>query len=224
MQIIMDNVTKVIDGNTILNQINFTMEGGNIYGIKGRNGSGKTMLMRTLCGLIRTTSGTVSIDGDILGRDISFPRSLGILLEAPGFINHYSGYKNLKTLVDINQNVNEQRIIEVLERVGLDPCEKKPFKKYSLGMKQKLGIAAAIVESPDFIILDEPTNALDEKSMVELKKILRELKEQGKLILISCHDTEDLLEMADTIIELTDGTIKSIKQNVRGDYSEVDCD
>lgn len=216
MRIVIDQVTKVIDGNNILNNISFEMVSGNIYGLKGQNGAGKTMLMRAMCGLIRVTSGKVTIDGEIIGKDISFPRSLGILLESPGFINGYSGYKNLKTLADIRREVGREEIMETLTRVGLDPNEKKPYKKYSLGMKQKLGIAAAILESPDFIILDEPTNALDEKSIAVLKELLRELKEQERVILISCHDTENLLEMADTVIELSGGELKSVT-HVRGD-------
>lgn len=216
MRIVIDQVTKVIDGNNILNNISFEMVSGKIYGLKGQNGAGKTMLMRAMCGLIRVTSGKVTIDGEIIGKDISFPRSLGILLESPGFINGYSGYKNLKTLADIRKKVGREEIMETLTRVGLDPNEKKPFKKYSLGMKQKLGIAAAILESPDFIILDEPTNALDEKSIAVLKELLRELKEQERVILISCHDTENLLEMADTVIELSGGELKSVT-HVRGD-------
>lgn len=216
MRIVIDQVTKVIDGNNILNNISFEMVSGNIYGLKGQNGAGKTMLMRAMCGLIRVTSGKVTIDGEIIGKDISFPRSLGILLESPGFINGYSGYKNLKTLADIRRKVGREEIMETLTRVGLDPNEKKPYKKYSLGMKQKLGIAAAILESPDFIILDEPTNALDEKSIAVLKELLRELKEQERVILISCHDTENLLEMADTVIELSGGELKSVT-HVRGD-------
>lgn len=216
MRIVIDQVTKVIDGNNILNNISFEMVSGNIYGLKGQNGAGKTMLMRAMCGLIRVTSGKVTIDGEIIGKDISFPRSLGILLESPGFINGYSGYKNLKTLADIRRKVGREEIMETLTRVGLDSNEKKPYKKYSLGMKQKLGIAAAILESPDFIILDEPTNALDEKSIAVLKELLRELKEQERVILISCHDTENLLEMADTVIELSGGELKSVT-HVRGD-------
>lgn len=215
MRIVIDHVTKVIDGNTILNDISFEMVSGNIYGLKGQNGAGKTMLMRAMCGLIQVTSGNVVIDGEVIGKDISFPRSLGILLESPGFINGYSGYKNLKTLADIRRKVGSEEIIATLNRVGLDPHEKKPFKKYSLGMKQKLGIAGAILESPDFIILDEPTNALDEKSITNMKELLWELRGGDRIVLISRHDTENLLEMADTIIELSNGELKSVTQCVR---------
>lgn len=217
MKIVINQITKTIDGNKILNQISFQMNSGNIYGLKGRNGAGKTMLMRAMSGLIRPDSGSVIIDGEILGKDISFPRSLGILLESPGFIDNYTGFKNLKTLTDLRKKVDKQEIAETLLRVGLDPYDKKIFKKYSLGMKQKLGIAAAIVESPDFIILDEPTNALDEKSIEDLKVLLKELKEEGKIIVISCHDTENLLNMADSVIELEDGKLKYNQNNVPGE-------
>lgn len=209
MKIEIDNITKVIGSQTVLDHISLAMEAPGIYGLKGRNGSGKTMLMRAVCGLIRLSEGEVRINGKVLRRDISFPESVGILIESPGFISHYSAYENLKTLISIKNIVPEEKIAQTLELVGLDPADRKPFRKFSLGMKQKLGIAAAIIEEPQLVILDEPTNALDESSIQRLKQILQQLKEKGTLIIISCHDTEDLLELSDVIIELQDGKVVS---------------
>lgn len=209
MVIEVKEVSKKIGDQTVLDHISLTLTSGKIYGLKGRNGSGKTMLMRAVCGLIRTTEGEIRIDGEVLRKDISFPRSVGVLIEAPGFINNYSGYENLKTITSIKGIASEKNIIEAMEMIGLDPYEKKPYRKYSLGMKQKLGIAAAIVEGPGLLILDEPTNALDEKSRENLSGILKRMKEKGTLVILSCHDTEDLLELSDEIIEIQEGRVTS---------------
>lgn len=203
------DISKKIGSQVVLEHISLHLESPGIYGLKGRNGSGKTMLMRAICGLIKLTHGEIQIDGEILRKDISFPRSVGVLIETPGFINHYTGLQNLLTITAIKDVVTEDEVKAVLTEVGLDPSDKKPFRKYSLGMKQKLGIAAALVEHPNLIILDEPTNALDETSIQELKKILRQRKEQGALIILSCHDTEDIQELSDEIIELQDGKVVS---------------
>ncbi|EET62872.1 ABC transporter, ATP-binding protein [Marvinbryantia formatexigens DSM 14469] len=209
MKIEIDNITKKIGSQTVLDCISLSMESPAIYGLKGRNGSGKTMLMRAICGLIRLSEGEIRINGEILRKDISFPRSVGILIESPGFISHYSAYENLEALISIKNIVSRERITETLEMVGLEPGDKKSFRKFSLGMKQKLGIAAAIIEEPELVILDEPTNALDEQSLERLKKILGHLKEKGALVIISCHDTEDLLALSDVIIEMQDGKVIS---------------
>ena len=178
MQIKVENVTKKIGQATVLDQISMELESGMIYGLKGKNGSGKTMLMRMICGLILPTQGRIMIDGKTLGKDFSFPPNAGALIEAPGFLGRYSGFDNLKMLTDIQQKADDDAIAEALRKVGLDTEEKKKYKKYSLGMKQKLGIAAAIVEDPELIVLDEPTNALDEGSVERLRKILLEFKEK----------------------------------------------
>lgn len=211
MHIEIKNLTKIISKNTVLEDINIRMEYGKIYGLRGRNGSGKTMLMRAICGLINPTSGEVIINGESLGKDISFPRSIGALIENPGFISSYSGYKNLKILADIQGKVGNDRIREVLEIVGLDPADKKKFKKYSLGMKQKLGIAAAILEKPEIIVLDEPINALDESSVKIIRGILQKYSNEGALILVSCHDSEELEYLSDEIYVIEEGRIKEHK-------------
>ncbi len=201
------NVTKMIGKEMVLNHINLSMEKGKIYGLKGKNGSGKTMLMRAICGLIRVTSGEIVISDELLGKNQDFPSSVGALIENPGFINNYSGYQNLKVLADIQGRIGKERINEVLEQVGLNPADKKKFRKYSLGMKKKLGIAAAIMENPEIIILDEPTNALDEFSIKKLRDILNEHKNRGALILLSSHDIEEIQLLSDEIYIIENGGI-----------------
>jgi len=159
VQIKIEDYTKTIGRAQILDNVNMELEGGKIYGFKGKNGSGKTMLMRAICGLILPTFGRVLIDGEEIGKDRSFPKSVGALLENPAFLNGYTGFKNLKMIADIKGIIGDEEIKEILTRVGLDPEDKRTYKKYSLGMKQKLGIAAAVMEKSDIIILDEPINA-----------------------------------------------------------------
>ena len=207
MYIKIENVNKSIKKAEILKDINLSFEGGKVYGLKGKNGSGKTMLMRAICGLITPDSGTIDINGKILGKDISFPESIGVLIENPAFISNYTGFKNLKVLSSIQGKIGDEDIRKALEEIGLDPDDKRTFKKYSLGMKQKLGIAAAIMEKPDIVILDEPINALDEASVENVRSILAKQKERGAIIIIACHDKGELEELSDEIIEISDGKI-----------------
>lgn len=201
------NVTKIIKGNTVADNISVQFHPAMITGLKGINGSGKTMLMRLVSGLIRPTEGKVFIDGEELGKDISFPRSIGILIESPSFLDGYTGFGNLKLLSEIKGCIGDKEICETISRVGLDPNDKKKYKKYSLGMKQRLGIAAAIMEHPDIIILDEPTNALDSDGIESVKRILDEEKQRGAIVIISCHDTDTLIEISDIIYEVTTGKL-----------------
>lgn len=201
------NICKTIGSAEILKHINLEMERGKIYGLRGKNGSGKTMLMRTICGLILPTEGEIVIDGETLGKDISFPRSIGALIENPGFIADYSGMKNLEVLASIQNHIKKEEIAACMEELGLDPNDKKKFKKYSLGMKQKLGIIAAVMENPDIIVLDEPLNALDEKTVNTVKEILLRHKARGALIIISCHDREELEFLSDEIFCIEAGEI-----------------
>ncbi|MBR6697839.1 MAG: ATP-binding cassette domain-containing protein [Lachnospiraceae bacterium] len=213
VQIKIENYTKTIGRAQILDNVNMELEGGKIYGFKGKNGSGKTMLMRAICGLILPTFGRVLIDGEEIGKDRSFPKSVGALLENPAFLNGYTGFKNLKMIADIKGIIGDEEIKEILTRVGLDPEDKRTYKKYSLGMKQKLGIAAAVMEKSDIIILDEPINALDEESALIVRDILRELRDNGSLIILACHDTEELEFLSDKIYVLNDGKVMgSIKR------------
>lgn len=209
MKIEIKNVWKRIGQTDILKGINLEFEGGKIYGLRGKNGSGKTMLMRAICGLITATKGEILINGKKLGKDMSFPDSIGVLLENPAFIDNFSGYRNLKALADIKHVIGEKEIKDTIQAVGLDPEDKKKFKKYSLGMKQRLGIAAAIMEKPDIILLDEPINALDEKGVSEIRDLLYGLKNKDRIIIVACHDREELEALSDEIIEIYDGEIIS---------------
>lgn len=205
------NLIKTIDGGQVLNDISVGMDKGLIYGIKGKNGSGKTMLLRAICGLIKPTKGMVIIDGKLIGKDITFPQSVGVLIEHPGFIANLSGYDNLKLLADIKGIIGRIEIEEVMDRVGLERSSfKKKYRTYSLGMKQKLGIAAAIMEQPDLILLDEPTNALDEESVIRLASILQEEKNRGALIIIASHDMDELNRLSDTIFVMDQGRMSEL--------------
>ncbi len=214
MKIKITHLSKKIKKAVILDDVNMELESGRIYGLKGKNGSGKTMLMRAICGLITPTSGTVEIDGKILGKDISFPESIGVLIENPSFISNYTGMKNLQVLASIQKRIGDEEIRNTLEMVGLDPNDKRTFKKYSLGMKQRLGIAEAIMERPDIVILDEPINALDESGAAMIREILHNLRDEGKLIILACHDTEELNFLADEIYEIAEGKIVGHIENL----------
>lgn len=209
MEINVKGYTKVIKGSKVLDNINLTITSGKVWGLKGVNGSGKTMLMRAIAGLIYPTAGCVKIDGKEVGKDISFPESIGILIENPSFINNYTAFENLKVIGAIKKKASDEDIRKAIENVGLNPNDKRTYKKFSLGMKQKLGIAAVLFENPDLIILDEPFNALDTASVEVVKSIIKKKREEGKLIIAACHDKEDLLEISDEIIELEEGKIVS---------------
>ena len=187
-KIVIKGLNKKIKGSPVLIDINLEFTGGKVYGLKGKNGSGKTMLMRAVSGLITADSGTVSINGEVLGKQISFPRSIGVLIENPAFISNYTGFKNLSVLASIQKRIGDDRIRQTLEEVGLDPDDKRTYRKYSLGMKQRLGIAAAVMEYPDIIILDEPVNALDESGAMLVREILSKAKARGAIIILACHD------------------------------------
>lgn len=201
------NVTKTIHRQTVIREVSVSLESGKIYGFQGINGSGKTMLMRLISGLIRPTDGSIEISGKVLGRDITFPESIGLFLEKPAFLGSYSGFQNLKMLASIQNKIDDIRIRDTLSAVGLDPDDGKKYRKYSLGMKQRLGIAAAIAEEPDLIILDEPTNALDTDGIERLNNILASQRERGALVIISCHDRSILQKMSDEILLLESGRI-----------------
>ncbi|SEF54942.1 ATP-binding cassette domain-containing protein [Lachnospira multipara] len=209
MVIEIKNASKEIKKNFVLKNINLNFKSGVIYGLKGKNGSGKTMLMRLVCGLIYATTGEVIVDGKTLGKDISFPDNTGILIENPSFIDEYTGLDNLKLLSKIRNEITEKEIVESIMRVGLDPKDKRNYKKYSLGMKQKLGIAAAIMEKPNLLILDEPINAVDDDGVKKIRNILDEEKRRGAICIIACHDREELDLLADEIIEIKEGEIVS---------------
>jgi ABC-2 type transport system ATP-binding protein len=203
-----EGVYKKLKGVTVINNISMTLTSGHVTGFRGVNGSGKTMLMRLIAGLILPTKGTIKINGKVLGKEITFPESIGILLENPAFLDSYSGFDNLKILASIRNKIDDSQINQTLEAVGLDhDSSQKKYKKYSLGMKQRLGIAGAIMEQPDIVILDEPTNSLDTDGVERVKQIVRHEKERGANVIITCHDTDILNELADEIYYLENGAM-----------------
>lgn len=214
MKVELKNVSKRLNDVTVLEDISLTLEAGTIYGLKGKNGCGKTMLMRMMAGLIYPTSGTVSIDGEILHKDIATPRSIGILIENPAFLPGYTGQRNLELLAGLTGKADRTQIAKTMSRVGLDPNDKRTYRKYSLGMKQRLGIACALMECPDLILLDEPINAIDEKGVPKIWEALQEEKQRGALIVLACHDTEELTSLADQIITIEEGKICGISSQI----------
>lgn len=207
MTITLKNVTKTIGGNTVADSVNLTLKSGTVYGLCGYNGCGKTMLMRLISGLILPTKGDIFFDEKKLGKDIDFPENMGILIENPAFLGGLSGFDNLKLLASIKGKITDDIIKKTISRVGLDPDDKKKYRKYSLGMKQRLGIASAIMEAPELIILDEPTNALDSSGVEIVKKIIASEKKRGALITVTCHDHAILQEMCDIIYKIEHGKI-----------------
>lgn len=205
MKIEIKKAAKVIAGTEILRNINLDMQSGMIYGLYGPNGSGKTMLMRMIAGLIYPTSGSIAIDAQQLGKDIDFPPSMGLLIENSTFLPNYTGFKNLQLLAQIRCNISDADICGTITNVGLFPEDKRKFKKYSLGMKQRLGVAAAIMEHPDLIILDEPTNALDTAGINQIVNLLHSEKERGALIIMSSHNDEILRSISDSLIYINNG-------------------
>ena len=192
MKIEITNLKKVIKGTIVLDDINYTFSGGRIYGLCGKNGCGKTMLMRLIAGLIYPSSGTIRIKDKVLGKDISFPESVGMLIENPSFLNDYTGKQNLEMLAGLQKNVDKAEVRRVLEQVGLDPDDKRKFYKYSLGMRQRLGIAAAIMGSPELILLDEPINAIDTDGVQEIRAIIRGLSAENRIIIVASHDKSEI--------------------------------
>ena len=206
-----NNVSLKIKKDMILRDINVEFEHGKIHGIIGRNGSGKTMLMKCICGFIRPTDGEITVSGKRIGVDCDFPESVGVIIETPEFIPYYSGFKNLKLLADIRHKITDEDIRKSIELVGLDPKLKKSVKKYSLGMRQRLGLAQAIMENPDLLILDEPMNGLDKDGVGEMRKYLLDLKAQGKTILIASHSVEDIDVLCDSVVEMDKGKMEKVR-------------
>ncbi|MFM1542647.1 ABC transporter ATP-binding protein [Helcococcus ovis] len=209
--LVIKNLNKNIKGVNILNDINLSLDAGNIYGFVGVNGSGKTMLFRAISGLINVDSGSIEIFGEKIGKDVSFPSSIGIVIDSNGFWEDLTGFENLKKLSYIKKISTEQDIINSLEKVGLSYKDNRIYKKYSLGMKQRLSIAQAIFENPRLLIFDEPTNALDEDGIQLFYKILQDFKKNGAIILIASHNKSDIEIFSDRIFRLNDGKISEVK-------------
>lgn len=196
----------------ILKKVSVSFEQGKIHGLIGRNGSGKTMLMKCICGFIRPTSGTICVNGREVGKACDFPENIGIIIETPGFIPYYSGFKNLKLIADLNKKADTEQIKRAMSQVGLDPTLKRHVVKYSLGMRQRLGLAQAIMENPDILILDEPMNGLDKEGVEDMRKYLLDFKTQGKTILIASHSSEDIEVLCDTVHEMDKGVMTAIRE------------
>lgn len=202
-----EHVSLTIGTAQILRDVSARFEEGDIHGIVGRNGSGKTMLMKCICGFIRPDSGKILVDGKQMGRDVDFPPDLGLLIETPGFVPYYSGLKNLELLAAINRRVSKERLNACMEQIGLGDAKNKRVSKYSMGMRQRLGIAQAIMENPRLLILDEPLNGLDEQGVEDIRALLLELKSQGKTILLSSHNREDIDLLCDSVCKMAGGVL-----------------
>ncbi|MEG0834991.1 MAG: ATP-binding cassette domain-containing protein [Anaerovoracaceae bacterium] len=214
MSIVLKNIEKTINGITVLKNINLQFEYGVVYGLKGKNGSGKTMLMKTLCGLVIPSKGTIEIDKINLTQSKCFPESIGALIEAPAFLPEYTGRGNLKALAQIGkEKIETEEIDKVITMVGLDSSDKRTYRKYSLGMKQRLGIAAAIMGYPKIVVLDEPSNALDVDGIALLHTICDELKKHECMVILSCHDAQELEELSDVIITIVQGEVTDWREN-----------
>ena len=205
------NVSLTLQKNEILKDITVHFDRGQIHGLIGRNGSGKTMLMKCICGFVRPDVGEITVDGKRIGYDCDFPKNVGIIIETPGFIPYYSGLKNLKLLAGLRRKITVNDIKSIMKKVGLDPDLKRPIRKYSLGMRQRLGLAQAIMEDPDLLILDEPMNGLDKDGVKDMRQYLLELKEKGKTILIASHSAEDIEVLCDTVCEMDRGALEKLK-------------
>lgn len=206
------NVTKKFGENKVLDDVNLIFEPGKIYGIQGKNGSGKTMFMRAISGLLSLNEGEIEVFGEVIGKDRDFPKSAGILIEHPGLLPEISGFENLKTVMSINKIVSDEEIKKTMSNFDLDPNSNLKVKKYSLGMKQKVGILMAILEKPQVVILDEPTNGLDEASVEKFKDMILNLKDDSRVIIVASHDREGLEEISDEIIKMELGRVISWKR------------
>lgn len=201
------NVVKRFRDQVVLKNVSISFEKGKIHGIVGRNGSGKTVLFKCICGLMHPEEGVILVNGKRVGRDVDMPEDIGAIIEAPGFLPNYSGYKNLRFLANIRRKIGKEEILNVLKTVGLDPESRKHVGKYSLGMRQRLGIAQAIMEDPEILILDEPMNGLDNAGVQDIRVLLLELKAQGKTILLASHNHEDIAALCDTVHEMDGGVL-----------------
>ena len=207
-----EGVYKRFGTDTVLKDVSRSFERGRIHGIVGNNGSGKTVLMKCICGFLIPDGGSITVNGERVGVDVDFPRDMGLIIETPGFLPNVTGLKNLEILASLNKKIGLEGIAAAIRRVGLDPLMKKPVGKYSLGMRQRLGIAQAIMENPSLFILDEPLNGLDKHGVREMRQLIKGLKEQGKTILLASHNQGDIDELCDTVCEMDAGVMTIIRE------------
>ena len=207
-----EGVYKRFGTDTVLKDVSRSFERGRIHGIVGNNGSGKTVLMKCICGFLIPDGGSITVNGERVGVDVDFPHDMGLIIETPGFLPNITGVKNLETLASLNKKIGLREIAASMRAVSLDPSMKKPVGKYSLGMRQRLGIAQAIMEDPALLILDEPLNGLDKHGVREMRQLIKGLKEQGKTILLASHNQGDIDELCDTVCEMDAGVMTMIRE------------
>ena len=205
------NVNKSFGEEHVLKDVSHSFETSKIHGIVGNNGSGKTVLMKCICGFLKPDSGTIFVNHKQVGRDTDFPEDIGIIIETPGFLPHLSGTQNLKILASLKKKANDHTIRAVLEQVGLDPDMKKPVGKYSLGMRQRLGFAQALMEDPSLLILDEPFNGLDKYGVVHIRNVIKGLRTEGKTVILASHNQVDIDELCDTVCEMDAGILTVVR-------------
>lgn len=209
--ITVEHVTKRFGQATVLNDINVSFEKGKIHGLIGRNGSGKTVLMKCICGFVPVTEGKIIVNGKQIGKDIDVPDNIGAIIETPGFLYNYSGYNSLRFLAGINRKIGKEQIRDAIKMVGLDPDSKKHVGRYSLGMRQRLGLAQALMENPELLLLDEPMNGLDKHGVAEMRELFKKLADEGRTIIMANHSAEDIEVLCDTVCEMDLGVLERIK-------------
>lgn len=207
----LDNVNKSFGENNVLKNISVSFESGKIHGLIGRNGSGKTVLMKCICGFVPVSEGKITVNNKEMKKYFDTPENMGIIIETPGFLNNYNALDNLMFLANIRKKVGKARVREVINQVGLSPDEKKAIGRYSLGMRQRLGLAQAIMEDPEILVLDEPMNGLDKDGVADMRRYLLDLKKQGKTIIIASHSTEDIDILCDTVSEMDKGVLTKVR-------------
>lgn len=205
-----EQVSKSFQERKVLKNISCELNWGQVYGIVGNNGSGKTVLMKCICGLLPYDEGSIRVNGKKIGKDVDFPEDMGMIIESPGFLPGMTGIKNLKILAAVNHRIQESQIRETMRVVGLDPNLKQPVGKYSLGMRQRLGIAQAIMEKPEILILDEPMNGLDKHGVKEIREVLLQMKEENRVILLSSHNPKDIDYLCDVVFEMDGGYLQEM--------------
>ncbi len=203
----LENVSKDFGKDRVLKSVTRDFERGKIHGVVGNNGSGKPVMFKCICGFLQPTEGRIWVDGKRIGVDVDFPPDIGIIIETPGFLPQYTGVKNLEILASLKKKISIEQIADTIRRVGLDPTMKKPVGKYSLGMRQRLGIAQAIMEQPSLMILDEPMNGLDKHAVRDMRELFKSLKNDGRTILIASHNVADIEELCDTVCEMDGGVM-----------------
>lgn len=204
------NAGKCFKGNWIFQNVNASFAKGQIYGLIGRNGSGKTMLLKSICGLVRLSEGAILVDSEEVGVTIDVPASVGAIIEVPGFLPHLSGFANLRYLAKLKNQIDDAKIRDTIRLVGLNPDSRKHVGKYSLGMRQRLGIAQAIMEDPDILLLDEQMNGLDQQGVNDMKSLLMKLRSKGKIVILASHHSEDIDELCDIVYKMDGGRLSKV--------------